>query len=355
MCDNNTLKLYSDDVVQMASAKKHIKAFSIRNVIPTDGETFRAAVDAAKEKGFAAIRLHLAWYNIERLPLRYDFRLYDAQVAYIRRVGMRVILQIDLQRRSHVLDGVRIPCDLVLNTDEFAYCPNETEAAYSLDEGVETVMLSYASRKGTDYAVRFYRDTVKHFSDRFGDTVFCIYPTLSPDGTTDYPEMRAPDASAHMRRAFAAYLSDTYRKVKELNRDLDADHADFDSVPLPTDMDNDLRCVLFYQARHTVLDNLIDRLREAHKSVTEKIPFAYLPGAERGEQQLHEALMEVIGAHSVEGKKVPKVKAPEDPASPAVIFRRKAKAAAMATGGVASAILLLMTAVAAKIITSDEK
>ncbi len=515
MITTKTQSLISDTLVLSASKEKRRMAFVIWNFVPMDMGTFMRTVDSAAKKGFTTIRLHMAWHNIEAQPLRYDFRHYDNQIAYIRAKGMDVILTLDMQRRSHIFDGERTPCDMVLNTDEFQYRRGETEPAYVHNCGLEMVMISYASRKGTDYAVRFYRDAVKHFADKFGDTVYAAFPTFTPYCETEYWCTTGDfDYSSHMRRAFTNFLSRIYKRIADLNRDLSADYKDFDEVPMPPLSDRGTLGILFYQCRHIVLKSFIDRLAEAHRSVTDRVLFAvqfgcvwdaaacarctygfadlsehadlvvvddapkfdhafsmdyvasaltgkgkqfgneidgyymiengvctaedyieqglssyrhnatvlyvanwyegapfenngyifesiasaYITaknpycvsedyreeqpldvsvrrmfetadsnyyqsyyraytadGAEFGRINVRDDLTTAVFPHSVEGKKKPKTKEPEDPASSAVIFRRKAKAALMATGAVASAIVLLATAVAAKIMVSDEK
>lgn len=514
MITTKTQSLISDNLVLSASKEKRRMAFVIWNFVPMDTETFRRTVDSVAKKGFTTIRLHMAWHNIEAQPLKYDFRHYDNQIAYIRAKGMDVVLTLDMQRRSHIFDGARTPCDMVLNTDEFQYRRGENEPAYVHNCGLEMVMISYASRKGTDYAIRFYRDAVKHFADKFGDTIYAAFPTFTPYCETEYWCATGDfDYSPHMRRAFTNFLSRTYKKIADLNRDLCTEYKDFDDVPLPPLSDRGTLGVLFYQCRHIVLKHFIDRLAEAHRSVTDKVLFAvqfgcvwdaascarctygfadlsahadlvvvddaprfdhafsmdyvasalagtgkqfgneidgyymigggvctaddyieqgitsyrhnatmlyvanwYLgddlenngyifeninaayisakhpycvsedyreeqpldvslrrlfesadsnyyqsyykaytaDGAEFGRINVHDDLTTAVFPHSVEGKRAPKVKGKEDPTAPAVIFRRKAKAAIMATAAVASAIVILATGAAAKIIVSEE-
>lgn len=501
-----------DTLVLSASQKKRRMALTIRNGTPTDMETFMRTADAAAAKGFTTICLHLPWYDAEKQPLRYDFRLYDRQIAYVKAKGMDVILIVDLQRKEHTFDGERTPCDMVLNTDEFQY-PFGGNTPFSDASPCDTVMISYASRKGTDYAVRFYSDAVRHFTARFGSTVYAAAPTFTPFYETEYARTEDFDYSPHMHRAFTAYLSRCYKKIGDLNADLGTDYKDFDAVPMPPSSDRGPLGVLFYQCRHIVLKTLIDRLAEAQKAaapdtlfavrfgsvgddavvrrctcgfaelaeeadlvilgggmhtdcafdmdyiagvlagtgkafangiggydkieqgdctaedyieqgitdfrhnaavltvsdwtageafdnygyifstiageyITEKAPFcvsedpASAPAAEISLKQLFEIghpedalrayrqntasgavfgriavtddLTHAFYPHSIEGKKEKKVKKPENPADPAVIFRRKARAAAKATLAVGAAIAILSAALAAKIITSDE-
>lgn len=506
-----------DTLVLSASQKKRRMALTIRNMTPTDMETFMRTADAAAAKGFTTICLHLPWYGAEKQPLRYDFRLYDRQIAYVKAKGMDVILLVDLQRKAHTFDGERTPCDMVLNTDEFQY-PCGGTTPFPIDSPGDTVMISYASRKGTDYAVRFYSDAIRHFTARFGSTIYAAVPTFTPFCETEYWCMDDYDDSPHMRRAFTAYLSRCYKKIGDLNADLGTDYADFDAVPMPPSSDRGPLGVLFYQCRHIVLKTFIDRLAEAQKAVapdtlfavrfgsvwdasgvrrctfgfeelaeeaelvavgggmctdpafsmdyiagalarcgkafayeiggydrieqgdctaedymeqgitgfrhnasvlivsgwtageafdnygyifstiageyiTKKAPFCVsedpmsAPAAEVSLKQLFESgdsgdamyaehavrtyrrntasgavfgriavtddLTHAFYPHSIEGKKEKKVKKPVNPADPAVIFRRKAKAAAKATLAVGAAIAILAAALAAKIITSD--
>lgn len=502
----------ADDTVHSASQKTRRMAFVIWNFFPMETDTFRRTVDSAAAKGFTTVRLHLAWHNVEKQPLRYDFRVYDEQIAYIKEKGLDVILTVDLQRRSHMLDGQKTPCDLVMNTDEFQY-PFGKDEPYVHNCGLEMVMISYASRRGTDCAVRFYRDTVRHFAEKFGDTIYAAFPTFTPYCETEYWCADDFDYSDHMRRAFTTYLEKTYRKIKDLNLDLGTSYESFEDVPMPPSSDRGTLGILFYQCRHRVLKAFIDRLGEAHKNVapdtlfavqfgcvwdgasvrrctygfrelsasadlvvvddapkfdhaysmdyiasafagsgkeigneidghymirngtctaedyieqgvtsyrhnatmlyvanwyegddfdnngyifstiadeyiTAKEPFcvsediteeqpldislrklfetgdgnyyqsyyrAYTAsGAQFGRMNLHDDLTTAVFPNSVEGKKAPKIPEPQDPASPAVIFRRKARAAAMATVAVASAIVILAAGAAAKILLSDE-
>ncbi|MBE6657688.1 MAG: hypothetical protein E7604_04500 [Ruminococcaceae bacterium] len=256
-----------------AQTKRRL-AFVIWNFEITEWEAFTRLVDRVSRQGFTTVRLHLSWFNAEKIPGVYDFAPYDEQIAYIAGKGMDVILTVDLQRKVHTLeDGTKTALDAVIDTDEFQY-------AYGADTHVPetlygTAMVSYASPRGTECMVRFYAAAVSHFAERFGPGVIAFaYPTFTPYCETEYWCAGAYDYSVHMKRAFCAYLSSVYETAADLNLDLGTDYPTFDAVPMPDDSERGVLGVLFYQCRHRVLKALIDRLSEAQKTAAPIIPFA---------------------------------------------------------------------------------
>ncbi len=251
-------------------------ALLIRNTTPIPFPEFKRRVDAAREGGYTTVCLHIAWYNAERAPLRYELAHYDRQLAYLRSCSMDAILLIDLQRRAHTFDGERVPYDTVITTDEFAYTYGH-EDPYQPHTPSDSLVISPSAGKAPSRAGRFYRDAVKHFADRHGRTVACIIPTFTESLTTDLGPMS--DYSAHAKRAFDAFLGRAYKKISHLNRDLDTDYKAFDDVPLPPPEDRGPMGILFAQFRQKVLTELITSLATAHKDAAPTVPFGVVLGS----------------------------------------------------------------------------
>lgn len=260
--------------VMSASAKKRRLAYVIWNfdVLPMD--VFAPFVDRVQKQGFTTIRLHLSWFNAEKIPGVYDFAPYDEQIAYIASKGLDVILTIDLQRKVNISeDGTKTALDAVIDTDEFQY-------AYGADTHVPatqygTAMVSFASPRGTECMIRFYGAAITHFSETFAPGVIAFaFPTFTPYCETEYWCAGAYDYSVHMKRAFEAFLSETYETADDLNLDLGTDYRTFSEVPMPADTERGTLGVLFYQCRHRVLKALIERLCAAQKTAAPDIPFA---------------------------------------------------------------------------------
>ena len=260
--------------VLSAPAEQRRLAFVIWNfdILPTD--VFTQLVDRVCRQGFTTVRLHLSWFNAEKSPGIYEFAPYDAQIAYIAAKGMDVILTVDLQRRATVQkDGTKTALDAVIDTDEFQYAYNSD--THVPDTHYGTAMISYASVRGTECMVRFYGAAIRHFAENFGhDVIAYAYPTFTPYCETEYWCAGAYDYSVHMKRAFEAYLCETYASVDDLNLDLGAEYPSFAAVPMPDDTDRGTLGVLFYQCRHRVLKTLIDRLAAEQKAIAPEIPFA---------------------------------------------------------------------------------
>lgn len=254
-------------VVSRAREKRRM-CFVIWNFEIPEYDAFCHTVDAAKEKGFTTIRLHLSWFNAEKSPLRYEFAPYDREIDYIRSRGMDVLLTVDLQRKTHIFDGVRVCTDTVVTTDEFQHAYGKKTPFLGEEGERDTLMISYASRRGTELAVRFFRDAVRHFTARFGNTIYAVSPTFTPFCETEYWCTDDFDYSVHMLRAYRAFLAETYKKIADLNADLGTDYTDFSEVVPPRLTERNDAALLFYQCRHRVLRDFITRLAEAAKSAS---------------------------------------------------------------------------------------
>ena len=261
-------------IMKSVTENKRRLAFVIWNFDICPWEDFTALVDRVCRQGFTTVRLHLSWFNAETLPGVYDFAPYDGQISYIAAKGMDVILTVDLQRKVHTReDGRKTAVDAVIDSDEFQYANGAD--TYIAETQYDTAMVSFASTRGTDAMVRFYSAAVNHFAQTFGHEVIAYaYPTFTPYCETEYWCDGAYDYSDHMKRAFAAFLADTYEKIEDLNLDLGTEYEAFDEVPMPDDSERGTLGVLFYQCRHRVLKSLIDRLAEVQRIAAPGIPFA---------------------------------------------------------------------------------
>ena len=260
--------------MKSVTENKRRLAYVIWNFDICPWEDFTSLVDRISHQGFTTVRLHLSWFNAETVPGIYDFSPYDEQIAYIAAKGMDVILTVDLQRKIQIgEDGEKTAVDAVITSDEFQYAHGAD--TYIAETQYGTVMVSYASEIGTDAMLRFYGAAVRHFARTFGhDVIAYAYPTFTPYCETEYWCAGAYDYSDHMKRAFAAFLSDSYEKIDDLNLDLGTEYAAFDEVPMPDDSERGALGVLFYQCRHKVLKSLIDRLADVQKTEAPDIPFA---------------------------------------------------------------------------------
>ena len=261
-------------MMKSVTENKRRLAYVIWNFDICPWEDFTRLVDRISRQGFTTVRLHLSWFNAEKFPGIYDFAPYDEQISYIAAKGMDVILTVDLQRKVHTCeDGSKTAIDAVIATDEFQYANGAD--TYIAETQYGTVMVSYASETGTDAMVRFYGAAVRHFSRTFGhDVIAYAYPTFTPYCETEYWCAGAYDYSDHMKRAFSAFLAETYETVDDLNLDLGTEYGAFDAVPMPDDSERGTLGVLFYQCRHKVLKALIDRLADAQKDAAPEILFA---------------------------------------------------------------------------------
>lgn len=259
--------------VTSASVGRRRLAFVIRTFDVLEWGTFTRLVDRAHRQGFTTVRLQLSWCNAEKLPGIYEFDAYDAQITYILSKGMDIILTVDLQRRVYTVDGVKTAVDAVIGTDEFQYAYGAD--TYVVPNDCHTAMISFASEAGVEAMVRFYGAAVKHFAEKFGrDVIAYAYPTFTPFFETEYWCAGAYDYSVHAKRAFSAFLSETYASVEDLNLDLGTSYSAFEDVPMPPDTDRSPIGVLFYQCRHKTLKSLIDRLADVQKTAAPELPFA---------------------------------------------------------------------------------
>ncbi len=260
-------------------------AFYIDNAFPMPYDAFCRKVDAAKESGYTTVDLHIAWYNAEKTHRTYSFAHYDKQISYILSQGLDVMLTLDLQRKAHTFDGVRVCTDTVITTDEFARVKDAGDPFLPLDAAPhDTLVISLASRKSTGAAVIFYRDAAKHFVEKFGNRIISVCPTLTPCGTSAYAEALDTDGSVHMLRAYRNFLSETYKKIQDLNAELGTAYASFDEITLPLADDTDDAGLLYYQCRHALLISFIDTLAEEHKAVARHTRFALKFGNLWGEE-----------------------------------------------------------------------
>lgn len=259
--------------VTSASVGRRRLAFVIWNFDIMEWGTFTRLVDRACLQGFTTVRLHLSWFNAEKLPGIYEFDAYDAQITYVVSKGMDIILTVDLQRRVYTVDGIETAIDGVIGSDEFQYAYGED--SYIVPTNYRTAMISFASTAGTEAMVRFYGAAVSHFSEKFGHEVIAYaYPTFTPFCETEYWCAAAYDYSVHAKHAFEAFLAQTYASADDLNADLGTDYAAFADVPMPPDTDRGPLGVLFYQCRHKVLKQLIDRLAAVQRECAPAVPFA---------------------------------------------------------------------------------
>lgn len=273
MMKNKNMQEPTYHPVKTASVGRRRLAFVIRNFDILEWGTFTCLVDRARRQGFTTVVLHLSWFNAEKLPGIYEFDAYDAQIAYIVSRGMDIILNVDLQRRVYTVDGVETAMDAVIGTDEFQYAHGADTYVVPTDR--HTAMVSFASETGVEAMVRFYGAAAAHFSEKFGREVIAYaYPTFTPFCETEYWRAGAYDYSVHAKRAFTAFLAETYAAVDDLNLDLGTSYAAFEDVPMPPDTDRGPLGVLFYQCRHKTLKQLIDRLAAVQKTAAPEIPFA---------------------------------------------------------------------------------
>lgn len=236
-----------------------------------DTDALPALLAEAKAQGFTTVMLTCAWYLCERAPLRYAFRYYDRRIAMIRDAGMDVILHVDLRRTTHIFDGERVCTDTVITTDEFFRGDKAQNPADSAED--EVICISLASGKATGCAVRFFRDAVKHFCDTFGDCIYAVLPTFSPEGNSEYPA-DAMDVSLSMLRAYRNDLPLSYRTTAELNHDLHTHFPAFGAAELPSADDRGPAGMLYYRCRHELLLDFIERLAGAKRLSAPWVRFA---------------------------------------------------------------------------------
>ena len=231
--------------------------FRIWNFIKNSQRDFEAAVDAAQEAGFNAIKIHMPWFLFEKTSGVYDWSGFEEMFDYvINQKGMKALCSIDLTRDYA---GHFFPDEAFMHTYE--------GKVYSGGAYVPRMQISFSCDYAMDAAVKAYAATVEHFDGLFGSDILLYLPCFSLYAETEYFIVGDYDYSDAAVAQFRTWLSARYGGIGDLNKDIGTGYASYSAVSAPAMSDTSALGLLWYQFRHEQLKGAIDRLSDAQKAV----------------------------------------------------------------------------------------
>eukprot|EP00664_Eupelagonemidae_sp_cell27_P010330 gene10330-6362_t len=159
---------------------------------PKSAAAFRAYADAAAGAGFSAVKIGASWAEMQAAPGAVDFATVDAQVAYARSVGLRVMLYVWLHRDP----GAWLGEEALMHDAEGGWSQNQGKGAPSF---ANATVRGLAARFVADVATRYVADAELGFCVVADGYAEMEYFPGTPGGTYDY----SPAALAAFRAALA--------------------------------------------------------------------------------------------------------------------------------------------------------
>ena len=246
----------TEEIKQDAEMKRYF-IFRIWNFRMRGTAEFRSIVDTVADTGFNAIKIHMPWHLIQDEDGIIDYSPFDEMLDYVINVkGLPVAVSIDFARRYG---------DKMLSDDEI-----QRDISGNLCVGdvyYKRATLSFASDSATEKAVTFYKDAVAHFDGKYGKNILFYLPAFTPYCETEYWCTTQYDYSDAAIGKFRSSLSEKYGSIDKLNEATKKKYASFDEVEAPACTATDALGILWYNFRHEMLKNFIDRLAAAQKAV----------------------------------------------------------------------------------------
>ena len=199
---------------------------------------FQCCIDAAAEQGFNALRLSIAWANLETSPGRYDFALFDQYVDYARVKGMKVALSLHLNHRA----WDKLPPDWLAR-----------------DSTGRPYQLSFASAGAMAKVQQVLQALAEHYARKCPRDILFVQVTFSPCAETEFDFQSGSDHSPAAINAFRKYLARQYGSIQDLNRAWKTNHATFAQVAIPADY-SDMAGLAWYLFRTKMLKQAIEDL-----------------------------------------------------------------------------------------------
>ena len=244
----------TEEIKQDEEMKRYF-IFRIWNFRLRGAAEFRSIVDTVANTGFNAIKIHIPWHLIQDGNGNIDYSPFDEMLDYVINIkGLPVAVSIDFARRYG---------DKMLSDDEI-----QRDISGNLCVGdvyYKRATLSFASDSATEKAVTFYKDAVAHFDGKYGENILFYLPAFTPYCETEYWCTTQYDYSDAAIGKFRSALSEKFGNIDGLNEATGKKFASFDEVEAPACSATDALGILWYNFRHAMLKNFIDRLAAAQK------------------------------------------------------------------------------------------